>query len=350
VALGLSAANASLSDVPVEPAAGSAAPEASDTSFLLARWQESVVAVWAPTARATAFLIDQRGLLATSAHAVGRSSQVDVQLSDTLAVAAQVVARDPGGAAAILRVHPDVVAGRAPIPLDCAPASRPALGDGEEVTTLVSSVRRATDQTWGEVTLLTPRGIETDLRVPFGGEGGPVFNAKGVVAGLTWLRDDDAGMRARDVLVVRAGIVCDALAAATAALAATPPDAAPVPVDPGRAFPVSSDAAVSDTPPPTVSSSGFDVAFITPPMVVGAQQRADRTGGATGRSPEAEAVLGRLTDFGDRSGYFADVPAVLVGEKLAGKIPMKLVHSIAAAIFALLGVATLLGAGSGLGF
>ena len=46
----------------------------------------------------------------------------------------------------------------------------------------------------------------------------------------------------------------------------------------------------------------------------------------------------------------ADVPAVLVGEKLAGKIPMKLVHSIAAAIFALLGVATLLGAGSGLGF
>jgi putative Ca2+/H+ antiporter (TMEM165/GDT1 family) len=46
----------------------------------------------------------------------------------------------------------------------------------------------------------------------------------------------------------------------------------------------------------------------------------------------------------------ADVPAVFIGEKLSAKIPMKLVHSIAAAIFALLGVATLLGAGSGLGF
>ncbi|WVN41183.1 TMEM165/GDT1 family protein [beta proteobacterium MWH-UniP1] len=46
----------------------------------------------------------------------------------------------------------------------------------------------------------------------------------------------------------------------------------------------------------------------------------------------------------------ADVPAVFVGDKLANKIPMKLVHSIAAAIFALLGVATLLGAGSSLGF
>lgn len=42
----------------------------------------------------------------------------------------------------------------------------------------------------------------------------------------------------------------------------------------------------------------------------------------------------------------ADVPAVFVGDKLAGKIPMKLVHSVAAGIFALLGVATLLGAGA----
>ena len=46
----------------------------------------------------------------------------------------------------------------------------------------------------------------------------------------------------------------------------------------------------------------------------------------------------------------ADVPAVFVGDKLAGKIPMKLVHGIAAALFAVLGVATLLGAGASLGF
>ncbi|HET9471124.1 MAG TPA: TMEM165/GDT1 family protein, partial [Usitatibacter sp.] len=45
----------------------------------------------------------------------------------------------------------------------------------------------------------------------------------------------------------------------------------------------------------------------------------------------------------------ADVPAVLVGGKLSAKIPMKLVHAIAAAIFAALGLATLLGAGARLG-
>jgi Ca2+/H+ antiporter, TMEM165/GDT1 family len=42
----------------------------------------------------------------------------------------------------------------------------------------------------------------------------------------------------------------------------------------------------------------------------------------------------------------ADVPAVFVGDRLAAKIPMRLVHGVAAAIFALLGAATLLGAGS----
>jgi putative Ca2+/H+ antiporter (TMEM165/GDT1 family) len=46
----------------------------------------------------------------------------------------------------------------------------------------------------------------------------------------------------------------------------------------------------------------------------------------------------------------ADVPAVFIGDKLASKIPMKLVHSIAAAIFLVLGIATLLGAGARLGF
>ena len=45
----------------------------------------------------------------------------------------------------------------------------------------------------------------------------------------------------------------------------------------------------------------------------------------------------------------ADVPAVFVGDKLANKIPMRLVHMVAAAMFAVLGVATLMGAGESLG-
>jgi putative Ca2+/H+ antiporter (TMEM165/GDT1 family) len=45
----------------------------------------------------------------------------------------------------------------------------------------------------------------------------------------------------------------------------------------------------------------------------------------------------------------ADLPAVFIGDKFAARIPMKFVHALAAAMFALLGLATLLGAGTRFG-
>ncbi|HNQ03772.1 MAG TPA: TMEM165/GDT1 family protein [Thiobacillaceae bacterium] len=45
----------------------------------------------------------------------------------------------------------------------------------------------------------------------------------------------------------------------------------------------------------------------------------------------------------------ADMPVVFAGDRLAVKIPMKLVHALAAALFMALGVATLLGGGAGFG-
>lgn len=46
----------------------------------------------------------------------------------------------------------------------------------------------------------------------------------------------------------------------------------------------------------------------------------------------------------------ANVPAVYFGERIANRVPLRVVHGIAALIFAALGVATLLGAAAGLGF
>ena len=46
----------------------------------------------------------------------------------------------------------------------------------------------------------------------------------------------------------------------------------------------------------------------------------------------------------------ANVPAVLLGDRIAKRMPVRLVHAIAAAIFAVLGLMTLFGAGRGLGF
>jgi putative Ca2+/H+ antiporter (TMEM165/GDT1 family) len=46
----------------------------------------------------------------------------------------------------------------------------------------------------------------------------------------------------------------------------------------------------------------------------------------------------------------ANVPAVLLGDRIAQRLPVRIVHAMAAAIFALLGLMTLVGAGRGLGF
>ncbi len=45
----------------------------------------------------------------------------------------------------------------------------------------------------------------------------------------------------------------------------------------------------------------------------------------------------------------ANVPAVLLGDRIAQRMPVRLVHAVAAAIFAVLGIATLLGAGERFG-
>ncbi|GJJ05429.1 UPF0016 family membrane protein [Duganella rhizosphaerae] len=45
----------------------------------------------------------------------------------------------------------------------------------------------------------------------------------------------------------------------------------------------------------------------------------------------------------------ANVPAVYLGDRIANRVSLKLVHGVAALVFAVLGVATLLGAGSSLG-
>ena len=46
----------------------------------------------------------------------------------------------------------------------------------------------------------------------------------------------------------------------------------------------------------------------------------------------------------------ANVPAVLLGDRIANRIPVRVVHAIAALIFLALGIATLLGAGAKFGF
>jgi hypothetical protein len=283
----------------------------------LAKWQPSLVAVWSPTSRGTGFVLDARGLIATDRNVVGEATSVEVQLSPTLKVPGRVWPSGSSRDVALVRVDPSAVAAVPPLPVSCPPTA-PPLDDGDEIVTITAPLRQAIDTESGEVTALRPRAVDTDMRLFFGGAGGPVFNGAGDLVGVTSVAADDDASRRSDVTVVRVGIVCEAIAAAVQQLSASPPPhPTPLPVEPTRPYPASAleAAARASSGPvtaPILSSADFDVAFITPETVSRGRQRSDWTGGRDPRSPEAEARLGQITDLGAWSEYFADNPAVLI--------------------------------------
>jgi hypothetical protein len=284
---------------------------------LLGKYQESVVAVWSPTARASGFVVDSRGLIATDGRAVGTATVVEVQLSPTVKVPAGVLLSERSRDVAIVRVDPSLVAARPALALTCPPSRAPILDDGQTIASIAVPHDGEKELVRGEVTALQPRRVETDVRLPFGGSGGPVFNDAGAVVGLTSMAVDPDSRR-DDAAVVPTIFICETLAASLPLLSgAGPPAATRLPVDPARPYPAGAleDARQGTAPNaavPVMSSANFDVAFLTPPMVHRARQRSGWTGGRSGRAPEAEARLGRLTEFGAWSDYFTSLPAVLI--------------------------------------
>ena len=282
------------------------------------KWQTSMVTVWSPTSQASGFVVDARGLVATDRNSIGSAMAVEVQVSPTVKVPARVMVAEVVRDVAIVWVDPSVLSLASPVPLPCSPAAAPSLDDGDEVETIAASRHGTGDVVRGGIIGFLPRGIETDLRLSFGQAGGPVFTGEEAnVVGLTSIRTD-ADARRGDVLVVRAGLICEALSVARSKISgAAPPEPTPLPMEPARGYPTDATATAGKqtsgaTTPPVVSSADFDVAFITPRAVLSARERADRTGGRSVRSPEAEARLGRVTDFGSWAEYFADLPPVVI--------------------------------------
>jgi hypothetical protein len=314
VSLDLTAENAEI--VPLEALTSPESASASREDALFTKYQESVVAVWSPTARASGFVVDSRGLIVTDGRAVGTATSVEVQLAPEMKVPARVLLSRPRDVA-IVQVDPGVLATRPALEIVCPPSRVPSLDDRQAIAAIMAPHTGGKELARGEVTTLQPRQVETDLRLPFGGSGAPVFNDAGVVMGVTSIsRDPDS--RLDDAAVVPTIFICEVLTASLPKLSGSEPlTSTRLPVEPARPYPAAMLEDVrGSTPPsaavPVMSSENFDVAFITPPMVHRARQRAGWTGGQSGRSPDAEARLGRLAEFGGWSDYFASLPPVLV--------------------------------------
>jgi hypothetical protein len=307
VVLELTADNAEVGAAPATSTSG--APTENDPSLMLPQWQDSVVAVWTPESRASGFLVDASGLLVTSQRAIGSASAVDVQLTPSVKVAARVLAKDRVRDVAVLWIDPATAASVRPIPLDCANGSRPPVADRQRMVAIGAPLSGPKEMSRGDVLRVEPHSVVADFRLAPGSTGGPIFTTGGAVVGLSSIVDDQDQRRNRDARVVPVDDVCEAVRSAEKAMqTAKRPAAALLPVEPLRPFPADAlDAAVKrhagNLSPYQMSSSDFEIAFLTPALV-SAQQHSTQT-----RTTQQVAAP---RDFGVWSDYFADVPSVLV--------------------------------------
>ena len=205
------------------PAAAAKTPLEDDPSFLLPQWQDSVFALWTPITRATAFLFDARGLVATSQRAVGTATSVEIQFSPTVKVAATVLVADVPRDVAVLRIDPGAARSIKAVPLGCAEASPAPVLEKQELYTIGVPARQQKGMTTGTVSAVDAHRIVTDFVLASGGAGGPVFAPGGRVVGITSQASDEDDGRRGNVRVVRVGDVCYVAAAAEKKMDASAP-------------------------------------------------------------------------------------------------------------------------------
>ena len=294
--LELTAANA---EIGASPAASSSE---NVSSLLLPQWQDTVVAVWTPEARASGFLVDAAGLVVTSQRVIGSASAVEVQLTPAVKVAARVLVADRVRDIAVLWIDPATTASVRPLPLACGNGS--SFAARQKFVTIGAPLSGPKEISSGDVFKAEAHAILADFRLAPGSIGGPVFNPGGSVVGLTSIVDEQDERSRRDARIVPVDDVCEAVKSAAKAMqTAKRPVATLLPVEPRQPFPPAAlDAAVKrhagSLNPYQMSSSDFEIAFLSPALVSLQQHSPPRS-----TAPK---------DFGVWSDYFAEVPAVLV--------------------------------------
>ena len=318
--LELTAANAEVETVAASSATAGASVE-TDPLTLLMPWQDTVVALWTPIAHASGFVIDSRGLIATSQRAVGTATAVEVQLGPANKVEARVLATDPARDVAVLWIDPKAIASVRPLPLGCGQESKPTVVDGQEIFAIGTPLREQRAITSGMVRDITPNRIVFDARLPAGSAGGPVFSGDGKVLGISAVVDERDDTARGDSRLVRVDGACEVVAAAEKKMnGATPPNPTQLPVEPAGTFPLdamksAAQRRVGSLNPYQISSAEFDINFVTPVMTFGVQYQAELAGRRErerGAKIPEPPMVSPLMDFANWSEYVSDFPPVLL--------------------------------------
>ena len=257
-------------------------PTAADLPSLFRDWQDSVVTVWSDTGHGSGFLIDQKGLIATNQHVVGKSDSVQVQLSPTVKVPAAVLAADSIKDVAVLWIDQKVVENVRPVRLGYASDGSVPAVEGQQVFTIGSPLNQRKIMTSGIVSRIEPRAIISDVNINHGNSGGPLFTTDGRVIGITTFGDFSSNGGPGISGIVRIDEARDVIAEATRKVSTSePPKTTLLPVEPLRPFPVDSlKTAVQGRKfragDYQLGAADFDVSFITPVLTYGVQYQTEQ--------------------------------------------------------------------------
>jgi hypothetical protein len=276
-----------------------------DSATLLGAWRDSVVEIWTPTRHASGFVIDAKGLIATSHRAVEGHSTVEVEITsakDRIKVPGRVLLSERTSGAAFVWVNPRAIAATRPVDPGCSVKERDQPGYKDPVTTIGSSILSPKELADGRVTKVTPQAIFSDMRIGSDSQGGPVFAESGAFLGISSLDDSDSDRRWSDAWIVPVERVCETMTAAVTKMSGPAPDDTRLPIEPASAI-AGKPAAMTTKPqpatkilPPVIKASDFDITVFT----------------STQAMEVAAGPAGMRTDFGAWSQYLRDVPPVLL--------------------------------------
>jgi S1-C subfamily serine protease len=296
--LDLGAANAN-----ADADTGGGTPTSGDAAKVFSIWRDSVVEIWTPTTHASGFVIDGKGLIATSHHALNGATSVEVQLTkgtERVKVPGTVLLSERLTGAAIIWADLSIVTPR-PIAPACAPRERTPTAYKDPIIAIASPMLAPKSLTDGLVTRVTEQAIFADLRLARDSAGAPVFDERGELVGLGAFesaREDPK--RWTEAWVVPIDKVCLTLDAAAKKMTGAPPGPINLPMEPlqgsTRVQVLKPQAAAAQKRLPiSLSAADFDLTLLTPWHM---------QTGTIGSNAK--------TDFANWTDYVADAPPVLL--------------------------------------
>lgn len=234
------------------------------------RAELAVFRVETDTAEGAGYLVDERGLVVTARALVVEARYIAIQVGAEEKYPARLHEVDEDSGIAVLRVHPNAVAGRPVIPWAGEETSAAPLVPGGAVLLVQTPATGAATLFGGFIRRVDATTIDTTVRAPASAVGGPLLDTQGDVVGVV-TSIEDLGDDGAETVATRGPAMTAAIESARASLSETePPPQHLLPCTSTRPYPAEAlHSAVSAWPQAgayVVQAGKFDVRVVTPAL------------------------------------------------------------------------------------